>query len=104
MDVLKHYGHTLRANGKLGKNVKYSRKSTSGESKRSEAEEKELCYANLLKTADNLLNAEKGRFFSASIYNGNTLKQIPGILQHGGQAHKRADGRNGAVCQMNQRA
>ena len=45
------------------------------------AEEKELYYASLLRTSENLLNVEKGKFFSASIYNGNTLKQIPGILR-----------------------
>ena len=67
---------------KKSKKIQYSYSSDKNRtSKRSEAEEKEICYANLLKTADNLLNAEKGRFFSASIYNGNTLKQIPGILR-----------------------
>ena len=50
-------------------------------SQRTEAEEKELYYASLLRTSENLLNVEKGKFFSASIYNGNTLKKIPGILR-----------------------
>ena len=49
--------------------------------RRIEVEEKELYYASLMRTAENIIKEEKGRFFSCSIYNGNTLKQIPGILR-----------------------
>ncbi|MBR2474158.1 MAG: hypothetical protein IKB51_03920 [Clostridia bacterium] len=43
---------------------------------RTEAEEKEICYASLLREADNFNNWKNGRFFSASEYKGETLKAI----------------------------
>ena len=49
--------------------------------RRIEVEEKELRYASLLRTAEDIITVEKGRFFSASIYKGDTLKQIPGLLR-----------------------
>ena len=46
-------------------------------------EEKEIVFADLLRMAEDFDNLEKGRFFSASVYKGETLKKIPGVFRTG---------------------
>ena len=79
-DVAEKLG-VSRSNGKLSKDIKYSRKTT--ENQRSESDEKEIYYASLLRTADMFNDLENGRFFSASEYKGETLKKIPGVFRTG---------------------